>query len=560
MFVCKTPCKLVAKQPRPSIALVLATKDWDDYLKLPSTTHEGAFGEDHANLNTHRIVSGYQGEGGLTVVWKFPRDLNRIPGFKGVYDTPIPVGSYRMIPDTWHPSDVLNYGEATKYRRDTASSESVHVLELEPPPSIRVVSYNISFGVAKQKKTIKHASEYEFVRKYCFDDNRCRTNEFASLKNLVRKVGKLSLVGLQEYIAWDDTAEVMNDRGTTYTKDHPAHLPIISNTIAYPKHVQCFGVAHENKDVPLSDTCTVDDLCMNTRESHTGVCQLRYFYEATFTAWDTRVFGKSINSAVLQLSDATNDARPCHIFVTERNYILINAHFPQLSNNRQGAVVNKINEWLAKNAHTTEADFHLIFVGDTNDDDHSSAQLSTLQGVGASPAKNKQKTCCFADDYKYTSDYILWSEGLVPIDRPSTVRYDGTLYRDSKPTQVTPRSDHEPVYVELNRKPPPQWACIGTVPHFIQGFWRVTDGEKTRLNRLCTALANLGITMFPCHGQHHALVFKDITPQHLGAILKGPRGETVFNALLKASNGSPASRVCLSKWRTQYQQVFEVAV
>jgi len=61
-------------------------------------------------------------------------------------------------------------------------------------------------------------------------------------------------------------------------------------------------------------------------------------------------------------------------------------------------------------------------------------------------------------------------------------------------------------------------------------FWKATADEKRRANALCTGLRGLGVDAFPCHGQHHLIVFRhwrppggarvDMSPPRFSALLQ----------------------------------------
>jgi len=49
-------------------------------------------------------------------------------------------------------------------------------------------------------------------------------------------------------------------------------------------------------------------------------------------------------------------------------------------------------------------------------------------------------------------------------------------------------------------------AALSTMTMCVE-FWSVSSSERKKLKRLCDRLWALGIGAFPCHGQHHAVVF-----------------------------------------------------
>ena len=322
-----------------------------------------------------------------------------------------------------------------------------------------VVTYNISFGVAKgPTKLFKGASEYKFVASHCPDGNvlraSCRTNEFKSLQNLVSREGELGLLGLQEYLAWT-ASDAMKDYGTDYADDHPSHVPT-----SHGEDSRCYGVAHGQAErIWLADGCALDSLLSSDRSltaSFTGVCQLKHFYEATFTAWDTEIFGNSVKDTVLNLSVyADSDARPCHIFVTDKNYVLINAHFPQLGYGQKP--VANINNWINRNVADVNK-FEVVFMGDTNGHPDETNMRSLERITQSAIDQNSLVTCCYQgrsgssgdDGYVFVGDIVVWSKGLESTAPPAKIKYNGTAYReDERPSQADPRSDHEPVFTRL---------------------------------------------------------------------------------------------------------------
>jgi len=73
-------------------------------------------------------------------------------------------------------------------------------------------------------------------------------------------------------------------------------------------------------------------------------------------------------------------------------------------------------------------------------------------------------------------------------------------------------------------------AAISSMGIF-DNFWKATADEKRRANALCTGLLGLGVDAFPCHGQHHLIVFRHWRPPSGGARvhMTPPR----FSALLQ---------------------------
>jgi hypothetical protein len=97
---------LSERQTKPQPTLLMSKRDWE---VVYHRAHEGAFGSDYdiwtSETTRSLILSKYTrlGHGDWVVVWKFPADLNRIPGYKTIYDVPLPVGSYPFRCDKWYP-------------------------------------------------------------------------------------------------------------------------------------------------------------------------------------------------------------------------------------------------------------------------------------------------------------------------------------------------------------------------------------------------------------------------------------------------------------------------
>lgn len=121
--------RLSAKQVKKQPVMLVHAADWQ-HLKKPATTHDGAFGSDHAEVGS---VSGLEGK--WFAVWKFPWDLNLVPGFERIR-FPVPVGNYPLLPDEWsgyeHGDENADFrigDDAEKFRTDVTLHDSVHHLE-----------------------------------------------------------------------------------------------------------------------------------------------------------------------------------------------------------------------------------------------------------------------------------------------------------------------------------------------------------------------------------------------------------------------------------------------
>jgi len=133
--------QLTRKQRAAQPTLLMSEVDWN-YVKHPDVTHEGAFGRDYESWSNHtmeqRWVRGFDmSKTRWVLVWKFPGDLNRLPGFQAIYDLPLPVGAYPLYDDGWHrppkPLSIkdlpINKVAVEKLRFDKAKGSGVHCLE-----------------------------------------------------------------------------------------------------------------------------------------------------------------------------------------------------------------------------------------------------------------------------------------------------------------------------------------------------------------------------------------------------------------------------------------------
>lgn len=83
------------EQGYPSVVMIVHPDDWD-MMRDPKTTHDGAFGRDYA---PGKFYLPKECEGWIAV-WKFPYDLQKVPGFTE-YICPVPVGKYPLLIDPW---------------------------------------------------------------------------------------------------------------------------------------------------------------------------------------------------------------------------------------------------------------------------------------------------------------------------------------------------------------------------------------------------------------------------------------------------------------------------
>lgn len=133
--------RLTTKQRAAQPTLVMSEVDWN-FVKDPNVTHEGAFGSDYEKWSEHKVeqrwVHGFDmSKTKWVLVWKFPGDLNHIPGFQPIFDLPLPVGAYPFYDDRWCsppaslsiPELPINEVAVEKLRFDKAKGAGVHCLE-----------------------------------------------------------------------------------------------------------------------------------------------------------------------------------------------------------------------------------------------------------------------------------------------------------------------------------------------------------------------------------------------------------------------------------------------
>lgn len=134
--------KLCTKQRKHQPTLLMTEDAWD-VLSNPDVTHEGAFGSDYCVISKQKMKERFidatfdPRDVRWVVVWKFPGDLNHLPGnsFRKIIDVPLPVGEYPLYDDGWsktqtqhHPSFPKN-ALVEKMRTDVPSGNSIHYLE-----------------------------------------------------------------------------------------------------------------------------------------------------------------------------------------------------------------------------------------------------------------------------------------------------------------------------------------------------------------------------------------------------------------------------------------------
>ena len=152
-------------------------------------------------------------------------------------------------------------------------------------------------------------------------------------------------------------------------------LKLINNLIN--KNVVLFGFQEVVKNINKNP----DDLLANLQKNKTFKNEFSYAegksrntrnkaYARTLLIWKTKLFGKEINrlnfNLALDFDECEHDARDCVIIYTDKNYLLINVHFPWIDTEEQIVMVqNRINEELSTIKINTNP--KIIITGDFND-------------------------------------------------------------------------------------------------------------------------------------------------------------------------------------------------
>lgn len=142
--------RLASKQARREPTLLMSSTDFKMIAK-DVNTHSAAFGLDTQSWPAKSVSAKVKPPGALsgncTVVWKFPSDLNYLPGFRKIFNVYLPVGDYPFWDDEWwneDPYKQLNLSELprgvqiTKFRRDGDGVPNTHHLEV--PGKVRVAA------------------------------------------------------------------------------------------------------------------------------------------------------------------------------------------------------------------------------------------------------------------------------------------------------------------------------------------------------------------------------------------------------------------------------------
>lgn len=147
-FYFSRSAQLVPNQDFKTPTLLISAQDWSMVL---NSVHPDAFGRDFHELTASQVVrtqvQGQPLQGGWYVVWKFPVDLNDVPGFRRIIDIPLPVGAYHMRDEHWYIPNppatltlpMLPIGSVTmKYRIDKRDKDAFGVSFLEGRDGTRV--------------------------------------------------------------------------------------------------------------------------------------------------------------------------------------------------------------------------------------------------------------------------------------------------------------------------------------------------------------------------------------------------------------------------------------
>ncbi len=154
------PMTMLSRKQRKHQPTLLMTQDAWDYVSDPGVTHlgAGAFGADYDILSKPKMKERYIDSDFKStvdplstqwvVVWKFPGDLNHLPGspFRKIFDVPLPVGAYPLFNDNWAGTELIENPSlpknsiVEKMRTDVPSGNSVHYLENKDGVKVGMIS------------------------------------------------------------------------------------------------------------------------------------------------------------------------------------------------------------------------------------------------------------------------------------------------------------------------------------------------------------------------------------------------------------------------------------
>ncbi len=290
-----------------------------------------------------------------------------------------------------------------------------------------VASWNLSWAI-QENVAPEYASEEDYARK-CEKKykniKRCYRNSLQILKDMNKKY-PLHLIGFQE----------------------------VSDKDLYEK---------VSTNIPHLDSHTRHSLWKPHIKKVVSV----------LTCWNSKVFGKMTHEIVFNLSPTLQDSRPCSVVVTDKNFLIINVHFPWVKTREDIKQIEKKiqetipREWFKDTTH--------ILVGDTND---SQALINKNQPLVLKYGRKRYKfhnglksdyllkyfrTCCWHEKgHKWRTDnksgrqiltpgdYILSSDPKL-FNKHKVYNSMKTLAKDTREL-LRFTSDHYMVFSELNSK------------------------------------------------------------------------------------------------------------
>ena len=148
---------------------------------------------------------------------------------------------------------------------------------------------------------------------------------------------------------------------------------------------------------------------------------------AILTCWNSETFGNVIQEMVFSLAPTLEDSRPCSVILTDKDYLLINVHFPWIKSREDiENVEKKIEEtvpsdWWKNKKH--------IFLGDTNDAQafinkdnpliikYGEIEYKLHNGMKRDYLLKNFRTCCWHEKgHKWRNDNKNGKQILTPGD------------------------------------------------------------------------------------------------------------------------------------------------
>ena len=290
-----------------------------------------------------------------------------------------------------------------------------------------VASWNLSWAI-QENVAPEYASEEDYARK-CEKKykniKRCYRNSLETLKTMNKKY-PLHLIGFQE----------------------------VSDKDLYEK---------VSENIPHLDSHTRHSLWKPNIKKEVSV----------LTCWNSKVFGKMTHEIVFNLSPTLQDSRPCSVVVTDKNFLIINVHFPWVKTREDvKQIEKKIQEtipqkWFKDTTH--------ILLGDTNDAQalinknqplvlkYGTKKYKFHNGLNGEYLLKYFRTCCWHEKgHKWRKDNKNGKQILTPGDY--ILSSDPKLFKKHKvynSMKTLPKetrellrftSDHYMVFSELNPK------------------------------------------------------------------------------------------------------------